>query len=62
VIADEYAEYKMYPLYVQEGDKIEIHAYSNMSFTVTLEPGLYAPVETETGETISISYTVPATS
>jgi len=58
VIADEFVGSKMYPLFVQEGDNIEVHGYSELPFTVTLEDH-YKPVETETGIAVEISYTVP---
>ena len=44
----------------QAGDQIEVHGYSTVAFTVTLE-NPYHPVETETGITVDISYTVPET-
>jgi len=58
VIADEFVGSKIYPLFVQAGDQIEVHGYSETAFTVTLENPYY-PVETETAVEILITYTVP---
>lgn len=58
VIADEDVGLKLYPISVSEGDKIEIHGYSEEPFTVALETeGL--PLASENDRVISISYTVP---
>lgn len=59
VIADEFEGYKLYPVFVVEGDKIEVRGYCDQAFTVTLEDS-YQPVKTETGVAVSLSYTVPA--
>lgn len=58
VIADEFVGNKLYPVFVQPGDQIEVHGYSTVAFTVTLESP-HHPVETETGTTVDISYSVP---
>lgn len=60
VIADEFVGFKLYPVFVQAGDLIEVHGYSETAFTVTLEDP-YQPVETETAVDILITYTVPET-
>ena len=60
VIADEYVGNKLYPVFVQSGDQIEVHGYSETAFTVTLE-NPHQPVATETGVEILITYTVPET-
>ena len=60
VIADEFVGSTLYPVFVQAGDQIEVHGYSETAFTVTLE-NPYHPVETQTAQQILIIYTVPET-
>ena len=58
VIADEDIGLSLYPISVSEGDKIQIHGYSEEPYTVTLETeGL--PLASENDYIVSISYDVP---
>jgi len=58
VVADEDVGIRLYSVSLKAGDKIEIHGYSEESFTVTLETeGL--PLASENDYIVSISYDVP---